>query len=77
MHLQKLLRRHDGRDKESSVVTMPVALQLRTNVCMEFWNLESQEFEIRWQSRQKRALELWRSGKEKQEAPKTPQEYHQ
>lgn len=65
-------------DKESGVVTMPVALQLRTNVCMEFWNLESQEFRDQMgEQAENEHLNDLAEWKERQEAPKTPQEYHQ
>lgn len=65
-------------DREAGVVTMPVALQLRTKICMEFWNLETDEFrkEVA-QEAEKNHLEELEEWKANQEAPKTPQQFHQ
>lgn len=75
---QRLYNEATAEDQEAGVVSEPVALKVRTQVCKEFWDLESQEFrdQIAQQAEDAHAegMAKWKAN---QEAPKTPQQYHQ
>jgi hypothetical protein len=65
-------------DKTSGIATKLVAVQVRTEVGMEFWLLESDEFRAEVAQEAKdahaKAMEAWEEAKE---VPKTAVQFHQ
>jgi len=65
-------------ERESGGVKKPIAVQLRTEVAKEFWNLETAEFraEVAQEAEDAHAKEVedWEMSKT---VPKTPQQFHQ
>jgi hypothetical protein len=65
-------------ERESGAVKKPIAVQLRTEVGKEFWNLETEEFcgEMGQESEDLhlKEVEEWQMSKT---VPKTPQQFHQ
>jgi hypothetical protein len=65
-------------ERESGQVKKPVAVQLRSEVGREFWNLETEEFRdsMAQDAAEEHAKEM-EEWEELKLVPKTPQQFHQ